>query len=132
MNARPDPPNSPELSAPSPNPRRGEVWRVDLSSTRGAEMQKIRPCVVISAPGIGRLPLRIVVPITGWDDRYARFAWMVHLDPDDANGLTKTSAADAFQVRSVSLNRFLEQLGHLTDEQVDRIASAITLCVDAP
>jgi mRNA interferase MazF len=58
------------MTAPR-DPKRGEVWRVDLEPTRGAEISKARPCVVINAAGVGRLPLRIVVPITEWDDRYA-------------------------------------------------------------
>lgn len=127
-----EPANSPHAEKAPHDPLRGEVWRVDLSPTRGAELQKLRPCVVVSAAGVGRLSLRIIVPVTGWDERYARFAWLVRLDPDAANGLTKTSAADAFQVRSVSLDRFAELLGRLSDEQAERIASAVALCVDAP
>lgn len=132
MNRRLERSRAGEEEAPLCNPHRGEVWRVGLSPTRGAEIQKTRPCVVVSAAGAGRLPLRIVVPITGWNERYARFAWLVRLDPKAANGLAKTSAADAFQVRSVSLYRFVERVGSLPDALVDRIASAIALCVDAP
>ena len=29
------------------NPNRGEIWLVDLNPTRGQELQKIRPVVVI-------------------------------------------------------------------------------------
>jgi mRNA interferase MazF len=88
--------------------------------------------VFVNAPRIGRLPLRILVPITDWDERYEKYVWMIMLDPDAANGLTKTSAADAFQVRSASLERFLERVGTLVPEQVNRVAAAIALCVDAP
>ena len=31
------------------NPKRGEIWQVDLDPTVGSEMQKSRPCVVINA-----------------------------------------------------------------------------------
>ncbi len=47
------------------NPKRGEVWWVSLDPTRGAEMQKTRPAVVLSSNRLGRLPLRLVVPLTG-------------------------------------------------------------------
>ncbi len=115
-----------------PDPRRGEIWKVELDPTRGAEIAKVRPCVVINAAGVGRLPLRIVVPITGWDEHYAAYSWMVRLDPDVINGLSKSSTADTFQIRSVSLDRFLDKLGVLTEDKTDQIASAIALCVDAP
>lgn len=44
---------------------RGEVWEVQLFPQRGAEMKKVRPCVVISGDKIGKLPLKVVVPIRG-------------------------------------------------------------------
>jgi mRNA interferase MazF len=47
-------------------PSRGEVWDIRFDPSVGAEIQKIRPAVVISLDSIGRLPLRIVVPITEW------------------------------------------------------------------
>jgi len=114
------------------DPHRGEVWMVDLNPTRGSEMAKSRPCVIVSAAGIGILPLRIIVPITGWDERYVSLSWMVLIEPDADNGLSKSSAADTFQIRSASLDRFISKLGTLTDDQTDLIASAIALCVDAP
>ena len=48
------------------NPRRGEIWLVDLNPTRGAEFRKTRPVVVVSSDEIGVLPIRLVAPITEW------------------------------------------------------------------
>jgi mRNA interferase MazF len=95
-------------------------------------MRKIRPAVVISDDSIGRLPLRIVVPVTDWKPGYGGYPWFVHLPAASANGLAKESGADAFQVKSVSVNRFVTLRGTLTDGQLDDIASAIALCVGAP
>src|SRR5438128_1365640 len=47
-------------------PQGGEIGRVQFGSLVGAEMRKIRPAVVISLDTVGRLPLRIVVPLTDW------------------------------------------------------------------
>ena len=63
-------------------PHRGEVWRADLDPARGDEIRKIRPVVILSDDSIGRLKLRIIVPITQWDDHFAIYPWMVRLDPD--------------------------------------------------
>jgi mRNA interferase MazF len=114
---------------PSPEPKRGEVWRVDLEPSRGDEIRKTRPVVVVSADTIGKLRLRIIVPITDWKDRYATIPWMVPLDPEPASGLSKPSAADAFQVRSVSLNRMMTRLGVLPEATLDVITAAIALCI---
>ena len=88
--------------------------------------------MVISENAVGRLRLKIVVPITEWKPTYASYPWFVHLGPTPTNGLTKESGADAFQVKSVSETRFLERLGELTPSQLDDIAIAVAICVGAP
>ena len=45
-------------------PKRGDIWRADLEPTRGDEINKMRPVVVISDDDIGALNLRVVVPVT--------------------------------------------------------------------
>ena len=98
----------------------------------GAEIRKVRPAVVISVDTVGRLPLRMVVPITDWKPRYSHYPWLVELPATATNGLTKDSGADAFQTKSVSLSRFVQQLGEITPAQLDEIAEAIALCVGVP
>jgi len=120
------------VTSPSKSdPLRGEVWTIRFDPTKGAEMGKTRPAVVINPRSIGRLPLRIVVPVTVWADRYAEVPWLVHLRPNERNGLAKASVADCFQVKSVSLKRFVSRLGELHADAIDEIGAAIALCVGA-
>jgi len=112
-------------------PVRGDVWLVRFNPQVGAEIEKTRPAVVISIDAVGKLPLRIVVPVTAWASDYARAPWMIQLRPTDGNGLSKASAADAFQVKSVSLRRFDRRLGRVTPDQLDAIAQAAAVCVGA-
>ncbi len=112
-----------------PDPKRGEIWQINLEPTRGDEIAKTRPVAVMNPDSIGRLALRIVVPITDWKGRYQAYPWMMHLEPNAANGLSKPSAADAFQVRSVSLQRFVAKIGSLSEQTTDAIAAAIALSV---
>ena len=58
--------------AKAPPPLRGEIWLVQFDPSVGAEIRKLRPAVVISLDAIGRLPLRIVVPLTDWQDPFAK------------------------------------------------------------
>jgi mRNA interferase MazF len=81
---------------------------------------------------VGRLPLRLVVPITDWKPLYASFPWFVELPATIDNGLAKDSGADCFQTKSLSENRFVQRLGEISTNQLDDIASAIALCVGAP
>ena len=105
--------------------RRGEIWLINLDPTVGAEIRKTRPAVIVNDDAVGVLPLKIIVPVTEWKDRYAVAPWMVRLDPDADNGLSKPSAADAFQVRSVSQQRFAQRLGKVSENQLRQIAKAL-------
>ena len=118
--------------AKAPLPKRGEVWLVDFDPAVGAEIRKVRPAVVISMDTIGRLPLRMVVPITDWKPFYAGFPWFVKLPVSPDNGLVKDSGADCFQTKSISEGRFVQCLGEVTSQELDDIASAIALCVGTP
>jgi mRNA interferase MazF len=104
---------------------RSEVWLIQLDPTIGDEIGKARPAVIVNDDAIGHLNLRVVVPITGWKDHFAKAPWMVRIDPDQVNGLTKISAVDTFQVRSVSARRFVRQLGKLTDSQMQAITYSL-------
>jgi mRNA interferase MazF len=108
------------------------VWLVNFDPPVGAEMGKMRPAIVINRDSVGRLPLRMVVPVTDWKPVYQAFAWFVFLKADTATGLVKDSGADTFQLKSVSLQRFVRRLGQLTASQLDEIASAIKSSVGAP
>ena len=118
--------------ARAPIPKRGEVWLVDFDPAVGAEIRKIRPAVVISMDAIGRLPLRLVIPITDWKSPYGGFPWFVELPASPTNGLIKHSGADAFQTKSVSEIRFVRLLGTVASAELDAIAAAVALCVGAP
>lgn len=107
--------------------RRGEVWLINLNPTIGAEIKKTRPAVIVNDNAIGILPLKVIVPITEWKDRYAMAPWMVRLDPDKSNQLAKASAADAFQVRSVSQQRFVRQVGILSSDVMSEIDNALSI-----
>lgn len=108
---------------------RGQVWDVNLNPTQGAEIQKVRPCVVVSGDQMGKLPLKVVVPITQWQDEFEAHPWLVKLQPDEQNGLEKPSAADAFQVKSLSVERFLRQRGVLSASQLADIVAAVGIVI---
>jgi mRNA interferase MazF len=111
---------------------KGEIWLINLDPTLGAEIRKKRPGVIVNEDAVGILPLRVIVPLTEWKDRYSVAPWMIQFDPDQHNGLEKTSAADAFQLRSVSTERFVQRLGVLNDQQLEKILIAIKLVIGAP
>ena len=104
---------------------RGEVWLIDLDPAVGAEMRKTRPAVIVSSDRIGILPLKVVVPLTEWKERYSGAPWFIKVEPGRNSGLDKTSAADTFQVRSVAQQRFVRKVGLLSAPTMTAVSAAL-------
>jgi mRNA interferase MazF len=110
--------------------KQGEIWLVDLDPTRGAEIQKKRPAVIVNNNSLGKLPLKVIVPVTDWKDKFSIAPWMVKLENNDLNGLSKTSAADCFQVRSIAQERLIKKMGEIDSENLFDIKEAIRKVFD--
>lgn len=75
---------------------------------------------------MGKLPLKIIVPITDWKDNYQLAPWMVKIVPNNINGLSKISAADCFQIRSLSKERLIKKIGSIDDTTLEQIKTGIS------
>jgi mRNA interferase MazF len=99
---------------------------VDLGDVpEGAEQYKRRPCLIVSRDDVGALPLRVVVPFTSWQGHFEGAPWLVKIPATPGNGLSNDSAADTFQIRSVSEKRFKRRLGVISGLLMDSIVDAI-------
>ena len=112
------------------NPRRGEIWLVNLNPTLGAEIRKTRPVVVVNSDEIGVLPIRLVAPITEWKDSFTENIWHVKLEPDLTNNLTKPSAVDTLQLRGLDTLRFVRKVGEVPLSIMDLIVTAIAAVIE--
>lgn len=65
--------------------KQSEIWLINLDPSIGAEIRKTRPAVIVNDNSLGKLPLKVIVPITDWKDRYQVAAWMVKIEPDPMN-----------------------------------------------
>ena len=110
--------------------KQSEIWLVDLDPTKGAEIQKKRPAIIVNDDRLGKLPLKVIVPITDWKDHYQVAPWMVKIEPNKNNGLNKDSSADCFQVRSLSQERLIKKLGNIDNSTLDDIKEALKKVFD--
>jgi mRNA interferase MazF len=98
-------------------PARGEVWLIDLDPTIGSEIQKTRPCVVISPPELNdHLPTMIVAPLAS-GSRPAPFR--VATTFAGKSGLLLLE-----QIRTVDARRLVKKVG-----QIDRLTLSAALAV---
>lgn len=118
------------MNTDTPIPLRGEVWRVNFDPTLGAEIRKTRPAIVISSNSIGKLPIKLIAPITGWSEAFEGNLWHVRIVPDTSNGLTKDSAADTLQIRGVDILRFIDRIGMVSLMTMTEIITAIAAVIE--
>lgn len=98
------------MKRPAPEPeqislRRGEVWRVAFDPTRGSEIRKARPAVVLSANGLNR-PRRtvLVVPLsTGPAPRPPIVVATLSAGPDSVAVCDQPRRVDKLRLGSVSV-----------------------------
>lgn len=105
--------------------KHGEIWLINLDPTIGAEIKKTRPAVIVNHDSLAKLPLRIIVPVTEWKEKFSIAPWMVKISPGSKNGLSKISSLDCFQVRSVSLDRFIKKIGVVGLDEMNAVKNAI-------
>jgi mRNA interferase MazF len=82
--------------------------------------------LTIKPNSLGKLPLKIIVPLTDWKERYKIAPWMVNIKPDNLNNLSKESAADCFQIMSIAEERFIKKIGRVTSNNLEEIKDALS------
>ena len=88
--------------------KRGEVWLVSLDPTVGSEIQKTRPCVVVSPPDLlDQIRTVIIVPLTT-GNRPAPFRVSTRFQRREGLALPE-------QVRTIDKSRLVRRLGTVDD-----------------
>ena len=112
------------------NPKRGELWLVDLNPTIGQEIQKIRPVVVISSDLLLSIPMRIIIPVTSWQEKFENRPFMVKISTTPGNKLSADSAGNVLQVRSISTERFVNRIGKISKDILKELVAGLIICID--
>lgn len=98
---------------------RSEVYLVALDPTLGSEIQKTRPCVVISPDELNRfLRTVIVAPMTSKGRLYPS---RIPCRFDDRDGHVVLD-----QIRTVDSVRLVRKLGQLDPETMDRVLGTLS------
>jgi mRNA interferase MazF len=98
--------------------KQGEIWFVDLNSTKGSEQAGQRPVVVVSGNLMNEhLTVVIVVPLT---TKIKNYKGNPILTPNKTNGLKTESEMLVFHIRSVSKDRLVKRIGSIEKEQLNR------------
>jgi len=97
-----------------------EIWIVSLDPTRGSEMRKTRPAVIVSNSSLNDyLNTVIVAPLTSTIKDYP-----FRID-NNFRGKDGQIALD--QIRCVDKTRLIEKVGELTDEEEQDVTDILKL-----
>jgi mRNA interferase MazF len=110
--------------------KQGEIWKVNLDPTIGSEMKKSRPCIILNNNMVGKLPLKVVAPLTEFKEHYSVVPWMVVVEPNLKNNLKKRSAIDLFQVRSLSQERLVQKIGVVEEDILKSCKNSLNVVFD--
>ncbi|NLW47871.1 MAG: type II toxin-antitoxin system PemK/MazF family toxin [Firmicutes bacterium] len=95
------------------------IYWVDLNPTRGAEINKTRPCVIISPSEMNtHLRTIIIAPVTSKGRE--GYPTRVKLRVNDVDGWIVLD-----QIRSIDKTRLCEKIGDLTTEEIIEVKSII-------
>ena len=98
---------------------RGEVWWVDFPNPVGGEIQKRRPCVIISNDLSNRFLNRVqIIPLTSNVGK-------LQAGEASVNVGGKPGKALATQIQTASKLRLLNQMGRLSDFELKQVEKAI-------
>ena len=92
------------------DPRRGEIWIIALDPTKGSEIKKTRPCLIVSRTDYNQKANTItIVPCSSGSVRYP--AWEVELDKN--SGLDDVSHLLLPQMRVAAKERLKKKIGQI-------------------
>jgi len=112
------------------DPRRGEIWLVESDPTRGSEIQKTRPVVVVSSNAINGLPVRMVAPVTTFQEKHLKRVWSVPIEATGATGLGGKSTIMPEQSRCVAVERFIRLEGSVPPHVMEDLDAALKIVLD--
>jgi mRNA interferase MazF len=98
---------------------RGEVWWVDLNPTRGSEINKTRPCVILSVDPVNqRRKTVVVVPLSTSPTVRPPLTIAVL-----CAGLPSVAVMD--QVRSTAKERFATRIGTVSESELEALQDGL-------
>ncbi len=107
------------------NIRRGDIWLVKFSPQVGNEINKTRPAVVVDNDQANKVRMRMVVPITSWQDKFRHISWQVKARRYKDFGLKNPSSFDCHQLKSFSHDRFVKKLGQIDETSLFEVHKTI-------
>lgn len=107
-----------------------DIWLVEFDPQIGSEIAKTRPAVVINNDLGENFSIKIVVPITSWQDKFKQSMFYLKLKNYAKFGLDNPSCVNCFQLKSFSVERFKRKIGEIDDKTLFEIHQIVANILD--
>lgn len=105
-----------------------DIYWVDLEPTKGAETQKLRPCVIIQSDLVNiQSKTLIVAPLL---PNHKSWPFAVNLTPNINNELDKERHINLKQLRAIDISRIGKKQGRVENQYLQAIKRALTIVFD--
>ncbi|WP_035292365.1 type II toxin-antitoxin system PemK/MazF family toxin [Clostridium sp. KNHs214] len=112
----------------TPIVKRGDIFYADLSPVVGSEQGGVRPVIIIQNDvGNKYSPTVIVAAITSQINK-AKLPTHVEISSEEY-GLNKDSVVLLEQIRTLDKRRLKEKIGHMTDDDMEKVNQSILISI---
>lgn len=103
--------------------KKGKVVLVDLEPTIGAEMNKTRPCLIISPDEMNDVLRTVqIAPITSVE---RELPTRVFIKATRGSGLDKDSYVVLDQLKTIDKKRVMRSIGKISDDELEEVCDAL-------
>lgn len=114
----------------SRQPRRGDIWLLDWSPSRGSEQAGFRPALVVQTDAANANPAYPNTIVLAVSTKGKPVPFHVAVKPGRGNGLTEPSFIKCEQVLTVAKERLVKRLGAVSEEELRQVGRAVRLVLE--
>lgn len=111
-------------------PKRGEIWLLEWSPSRGSEQAGYRPALIIQTDAANSNPNYPNTIVLAVSTKGKPVPFHVALQAGSSNGLTDASFVKCEQILTVAKERLVKRLGRIGEKELQQVRQAVRLVLE--
>jgi len=111
-------------------PKRGEIWLLDWSPSRGSEQAGFRPALIIQTDAANSNPSYPNTIVLAVSTKGKPVPFHIPLKADRSSGLTEASFVKCEQMLTVAKERLVKKLGLIGEKELQQVKQAVRMVLE--